>query len=212
MNIRISIADDHPMIIDGLHNMLAGCSHITLTATYSNGNQLLEGLQAETPDVLLLDIQLPGKTGDELAPVIQKKFPEVRILALTNFDSMLYVHNMLRNGVLGYLLKTTDKQTLVKAIETVYRGEKFLEQEMQEKLNQYTSNMKRDIYSKVSLTIREKQILQLVINGHTSQKIGEQLFLSLKTVENYRSRIFIKLDVKNMAELTKKALALGLAG
>src|SRR5690606_25783169 len=98
------------------------------------------------------------------------------------------------------------------AIETVYQGEKFLERDMQEKLHQYTSNMKRNIYSKVTLTIREKQILQLIINGCTSQKIGEQLFLSLKTVENYRSRIFIKLDVKNMAELTKKALALGLAG
>jgi len=209
MNIKIAVADDHPMIIKGLQNMLSSYHHITLIGTYSNGEQLLAGLQQQLPDVLLLDIQLPGKTGDELAPVILKKYPDLKILTLTNFDSMLYVNTMLRHGVHGYLLKNTDEEVLIKAIETVYNGGQFLEPEMKEKMQQMTK-LQKENYSKVALTLREKQILQLIVNGNTSQEIVEKLFLSINTVNNYRARIFDKLDVNNMAELIKKALTLGL--
>lgn len=209
MTIRIAIADDHPMIVDGLQNMLAGTPCIVLTATYSNGAQLLKGLQNDVPDVLLLDIQMPGKTGDELAAIILKKHPEIRIIALTNFDSALYVGNMLRNGALGYLLKTTDKHTLIEAIEAVYEGRQYLDVAIRDKAGH--TKQKSGFISQMSLTLREKQILQQIVNGSTSQEIAASLFLSLKTIENYRSRIFLKLDVKNVAELVKKALQMGLA-
>src|SRR5688572_1491937 len=119
MKIRIAIADDHPMIIGGLQNMLSAYPHIVLEGAYNNGAELMKGLQDRLPDVLLLDIQLPDKTGDELATIILKKYPEQKILTLTNFNSMLYVHNMMRIGVKGYILKTTDPETLIKAIEQV---------------------------------------------------------------------------------------------
>ncbi len=211
MQINIAIADDHPMIIMGLQNILATCSHIHLIATYANGIQLLEGLARQVPDVLLLDIQLPGKTGDELAPVILKKYPDIRILTLTNFDSSLHASNMMRQGVHGYLLKNTNGDILIQAIETVYRGEIFLEEKMKEKLRQLDTRIVKAVSNKSTLTTREKEILQLIVNGLTSQEIATALFISLRTVNNCRAGIMLKLDVPNTAALIKKALHMGLA-
>lgn len=211
MSIRIAIADDHPMIIGGLQNILAQVPHIILTATYANGKALMEGLQTAVPDVLLLDIQLPDKTGDELAPIILKKYPDVRIVALTNFDSSLYIHNMFKCGVQGYVLKTSDQVQLIKAIETVYEGGIFLEPELKEKMLQLEEKERKAVSLKLSLTNREKEILQHIVDGDTCTQTAEKLFLSVATVENYRVRILLKLGVNNAAALTKKALLLGLA-
>jgi DNA-binding NarL/FixJ family response regulator len=211
MQIKVAIADDHPMIIKGLQNMLATYPHIHLIDTYLNGSLLMEGLTKQIPDVLLLDIQLPGKTGDELAPVILKKYPAVRILTLTNFDSTLHASNMLRQGVHGFLIKNADETVLIEAIETVYRGETFLEDSMKEKLHDLNIRITKAVSSKSMLTPREKEILQLIVDGLTSQEIAEKLFLSQNTVENSRASIMLKMDVKNVAVLIKKALRNGLA-
>lgn len=211
MNINIAIADDHPMIIGGLQNMLSVYPHIRLAGSYPNGAELLEGLQRIQPEVLLLDIQLPDKTGDLLAPLILKKYPDIRILALTNLNSTLYVHNMLRMGVLGYVLKNSDPGMVIKAIETVYKGETFVDPSIREQLEQFTVRMKREAALKPTLTLREKEILRLTVNGDTIQEISEKLFIGLRTVEYYRSNLFLKLDVKNMAGLIRKALLLGLS-
>jgi DNA-binding NarL/FixJ family response regulator len=210
MNIRIAIADDHPMIIGGLQNMLSNHSHIVLTATYANGEELLKGLQQDVPDVLLLDIQMPDKTGDELAPVILKKYPTLKILTLTNLDSTLYMHNMLRHGAQGYVLKTTDPKTVIAAIETVYNGGQYLDATMKDKLEQFTSRLKKEAFLKPKLTSREKEILRLIVIGDTSQEIADKLFIGFRTVEYYRLNILFKLDVKNTAALVKKALEMGL--
>lgn len=211
MKIRIAIADDHPMIIGGLKNMLAAYPHILLEHAYGTGAELLKGLQQQLPDVLLLDIQLPDKTGDELATTILKKYPELKILTLTNFNSMLYVHNMLRIGVKGYILKTTDPETLIKAIKEVHNGEEFIDQAVKGKLGQYATRMKKEANLRPTLTLREKEILKLTVNGDTIQEISEKLFIGLRTVEYYRSNLLLKLEVKNMAAMIKKALELGLA-
>ncbi|PZF74582.1 response regulator [Taibaiella soli] len=210
MNIRINIADDHLMVINGIKDMLSHYKHIEIGRTYQNGTDLMNGLKESLPDVLLLDIQMPGQSGDELTPLIVRTYPSVRILAITNFDNTLYVNNMLQNGALGYLLKNTDEQTLVTAIETVYQNKQFLKPEMLEKLKEFRRQLKRQTSSKFSLTPREKQILQLIINECSSQEIAEQLNLSLRTIENYRLNLSLKLEVKNMAGLVRKAIMMGL--
>ena len=209
--IHIAIADDHPMIIGGLRNMLSLYPHILLTGAYHDGASLMEGLQKEQPDVLLLDIQLPDKTGDTLAPVIVKKYPDIRILALTNLNSTLYIHNMFRLGVLGYVLKNSDPDMVIKAIETVYQGKEFLEPTLKDQLDEFTFKMKKEAALRPTLTEREKEILQMTVNGDTTQEISEKLFIGLRTVEYYRSNLLLKLEVKNMAGLIKKALKQGLA-
>lgn len=204
------IVDDHPMIIDGLKNMLKGYKHIRLIGAFNDGKDLLTALPAQQPDVLLLDIQLPGMPGDELVPLILQQYPGIAVLALTNFNSSLYVNTMFRQGALGYLLKTTRQPTLIEAIETVSQGRTFIEPSLQDKLQQDYPQRKKNIYARLSLTIREKEILRLLAAGKSNQEIADTLFLGYNTVRNYRARIFTKLEVGSIGELVKKALTLGL--
>jgi DNA-binding NarL/FixJ family response regulator len=209
--IRISIVDDHPLVITGLQNMLLHYPHIQLLETYTDGDQLLNGLKQVVPDVLLLDIQLPGKTGEELAPLVLKKYPRIRILILTNFDSTLYANNMLIRGVHGYILKTAEHEVLIQAIGAVYAGEQFIEESMKEKMEQAYSRIEKRGSLKSSLTLREIEITQLIVDGKTNPEIAEKLFLSINTVDTYRTNIMQKLDVKNTAMLVNKALKMGYA-
>ncbi|HVX00917.1 MAG TPA: response regulator transcription factor, partial [Candidatus Babeliaceae bacterium] len=101
MSIKVAIVDDHPVVLKGLQNIINFYSHIQLYGFYSTGNELLEGLKTKQPDVLLLDIQLPDKTGNELVRIISKAYPSIRILALTNLDSAFHVKDMMQHGCLG---------------------------------------------------------------------------------------------------------------
>lgn len=211
MNIRVALVDDHPMMRQGLQSVLLNYPQITICGIYSNGDELLEGLKKECIDVLLLDIQLPGKTGEELTPVIRKKYPDLKILALTNFNSTLYANNMFKHGAHGYLLKTSDEKIIIEAIETVYKGGIFIEKAMQDKMDNLELKIKKSVSSKSLLTPREKEVLQCIVDGDTNAQIAKKLFLSIYTVENYRDNVLLKLDVQNTAALVKKALQLGLA-
>lgn len=208
--IKIAIADDHPMIINGLKDMLANSTHISTIATYLSGEELMQGLAQQLPDILLLDIRMPDISGAELTPIILKKYPDLRILVLTNFDNMLYVHTLLNAGVYGYLLKNTDQHTLINAIDTINEGQIFLKEDMLDKLEQFRKGIKRNVSSRIVLTPREKDILQLVAKGQSNTEIADQLCLSLRTVENYRLNLNTKLEVKNTAGLLLKAIELGM--
>jgi len=211
MSIRIAIADDHPLVVEGLRKVLPMFPGMSLCDTYRNGTELLNGLEKSLPDVLLLDIHLPDRNGDELVPVILKKYPGLKILTLTNFDSTVYVHHMLSHGALGYILKTATNEELAEAIETVNRGAQYVSDAMKEKMHDVDSKIRKAFSSRASLTPREKEILQLVVDGFTNPEIAQKLFLSIKTVDNYRTNIMMKLDVSNAAALVTKALRTGLA-
>ncbi len=134
----------------------------------------------------------------------------MKILVLTNFDSTLYVNNMFRYGVHGYLLKTAAEDALVDALETIMRGDEYIDATLKPKMEHFNDRMKREVALKSTLSTREKEILQLIVNGYSGTQISEKLFLSEATVKNYRIRILLKLDVNNTAMLVKKALKLGL--
>jgi len=207
--IRIAIADDHPLVINGIKDMLATAPGMVITATYLNGEALLTGLKQDQPDVLLLDIQMPGRGGDEIAARLKKEYPKIKILTLTNFDNTLYVNSMINNGVLGYLLKNTDQKTLVLAIKQVAAGEMFIDAKMQEKVTEFRKQIQRKSSSKYALTPREKDILKLVVKGASNHDIAQKLYLSTRTIENYRLNLCLKLEVKNTAGLIRKAIELG---
>lgn len=212
MSIKVAITDDHLIAIGGVKNMLQDNPDIAVTATYTSGDALLEDLQnGNQPDVLLLDILMPGKTGKELATIIHETYPNIRILALSSLDAPIHVKGMMRRGCLGYLLKNTDQDTLVDAIQHVYRGEEYVEPSLKEQMFSNVLKGKRQHDgAETLLTQREKEILQLIVAEHTSQEIADKLFLSLRTVEGHRLNLLQKLDAKNIVGLVKIAMQMGL--
>jgi len=210
--IKIAIVDNHPMTIRGVQTMLASYPHIQVTAAYTSGKALLEGLQQEQPDVLLLDIMLPDTSGKELAETISAAWPAIRILALTSLDAPSHVKSMMRRGCAGYLLKDADDQTLVYAIEQVHQGHEYIEPSIKEQILQNVLKLKKPSTGNMpKLTQREKEILTLIVQEYTSQEIADKLFISLRTVETHRFSLLQKLDAKNMVALVKIAMQMGLA-
>lgn len=210
--IKVSVVDDHPLAISGVENMLRPFKHIEIISTYTSGALLLEGLTKVQPDVLLLDILLPDQSGQDLAEIISKTYPKVNILALTSLDAPSHVKGMMRRGCKGYLLKNTDQDTLVTAIEKVYNGEEYIEASLKEQMLHNIIKGKREHLSnpKIVLTEREKEILTLIVNEHTSKEIADKLFLSLRTVEGHRLNLLQKLDAKNTVGLVRIAMQMGL--
>ncbi|GGH74476.1 DNA-binding NarL/FixJ family response regulator [Filimonas zeae] len=199
--IKVAITDDQAIVRYGVGRILEEEQGIVVTGVYTGGDSLLAGLTQSQPDVLLLDIQMPGKNGIELAGIISKQYPFVHIIALTNIDSPEQARDMLQQGCLGYLLKDTEPRVLVEAIKTVNRGEQFIYDELKKQLLNLLSQNQDNI-----ITRREKEVLHLIVEGFTNQQIADQLFLSLRTVENHRNRLLQKLGVKNTAALVKLAL------
>lgn len=210
--IKIAIVDDHPIAVNGLMMMLSDQKNISISAAYPNGNALLEGLHTNVPDVLLMDIMLPDIAGNELALTVLKKYPAVRIVALSSLDAPAMVKSMLHNGCIGYLLKGADKATIISAIEHAVNGQEFLEPSLKEHLLQSMLKPQKSNHQKpYTLTKREDEVLQLIVKGATTQEIGDQLSISMRTAETHRLALIKKLYAKNTAELVAIALRLGLS-
>ncbi len=206
--IQLAIADDHPMIVNGIKNMLHYYRHIEIVQTYGSGKALLEGLTVSRPDVLLLDIQLPDISGNELARLIVRDYPAVRILVITSMDSTFHVKDMMKAGCNGYLLKTAGKETLIAAIEEVYGGGSYLEPSLKEQLLREVLHQKSPVAA--ALTRREKEILSLIAKEMTSSEIAALLSISQRTVENHRFSLMQKLNAKNTVGLIRIASETGL--
>jgi DNA-binding NarL/FixJ family response regulator len=211
MSIKVAIIDNHPMVIHGLQTMLAPYPHIEIRATHTTGASLLEWLKEELPEVLLLDIMLTDTTGKELATFITQKYPSIRILAITSLDAPAHVKSMMRRGCLGYLLKDTEQDVLIEAIEQVYKWQQFIEPSIREQMLQNVLKLQKKRSDTIpDLTQREKEILQLIVQEYTSQEIADKLFISQRTVEAHRFSLCQKMDVKNLVGLIKVAIQMGL--
>lgn len=211
MAIKVSITDDHPLAIEGIQNMLRSEPDIQICGTYPTGSSLLEGIRDNEPDVLLLDVLLPDQQGDELAEIIQREHPAVRIVVITSLDAPAQLRTMMRNGCKGYVLKNTDKNALVTAIKQVYSGGEYVDPVLQEKILHHVLHFQKMNPGKTpDLTRREKEVLKLILEEHTCQEIAEKLFLSLRTVETHRFNLQRKLGVNNNIGLVKIAIQMGL--
>lgn len=208
--IRLAIIDDHAVVLDGLKTMLNAFENLEVVYTTQSGHQLLEHFQSDVPDVLLMDIQMPEINGIDLCKQISKQHPSVKVIAFTSFDDSNYVKQIFRSGAKGYLLKNSDKQTIVKAVETVMQDEEYMDDSIKKILLQESITGHRRSIFEVPLTKREKEILKLIADGLSSQEIADNLFISLRTVETHRLNLNQKLDVKNTAGLVKEAIKRGL--
>lgn len=207
--IKVAIADDHQLILEGLKAILQESPNLNIIFTVDNGKTLLQQLEIEKPDVLLLDIELPDSNGIDLCKIIKQQHAGVKIIALTNHDETVYVKKMMRSGANGYLLKGTDQNTLLAAITTVLKDEQYIDQSIQNKILQETISGKR-ANAQIKLTKREIEILTLIANECANQEIADKLFLSIRTVESHRLSLSQKLNVKNTVGLVKEAYLRGL--
>ncbi len=211
MKIKVAILDDQYIVLNGVQHMLSLQPDIEVTGLFQNKKELEEGLLNNMPDILLLDIRMPDESGDAVAAWLKKRNPGIKILALTNFDTIPYVKKMMKLGVEGYLLKNTDIVTLIGAITTVYNGETYIEPSIKEQILNESLSIQKKVKQVPTLTKRELEILTLIVNQHaTSQEIADILFLSLRTVESHRYHLFQKLGVKNVSGLVAKSLELGI--
>ncbi|WP_166967387.1 response regulator [Yeosuana marina] len=208
--IKVAILDDHNMVLRGIETMLEDSDSIKIIDTYSRGQQLLDNISNNVPHVLLLDINLTDSNGIDLCKELTKIHPELAIIALSNYSETGFIKNMLRNGAKGYLLKNTDKQELITAITTVYKGGKYLPRSIQDILLNDSIGNPSQITFIPKLTRREKEVLDLISKEYINQEIADILFISTKTVESHRNNLIQKLGVRNTAGLIRIAIEKGL--
>lgn len=207
MITKIAITDDHEMIRNGIDSLLENYPDILIVGKYANAKATISALKKVQPDVLLLDINLPDINGIDLCKTLLKEHTRLKIIALSNFDETSFVKRILKNGALGYLLKNTNTEELVEAIETVLKGEQYLQKNIQKKLlNRSIGQQKKDTLH-IKLTKREKDVLQCIYEEQTTQQTAETLFISPKTVETHRMNLMSKLGAKNSVGIIKVALS-----
>jgi DNA-binding NarL/FixJ family response regulator len=208
--IRIGIVDDHQVVINGLTDMLSAFDHLAVSVMATAGKELIDSLEKDQPDVLIMDIQMPQMDGITLGKQIKKLYPKIKIIAFSSFDDSHYIKQIMRSSASGYLLKNAEKETLIEAINTVMEGGEYLDEHIRKMLLQESiTGQKRSMFE-VPLTVREIEIIKMIVDGDTNQQIGEKLFISPRTVEKHRLNINQKLDVNNTAGLIREAFKRGL--
>jgi two-component system response regulator NreC len=213
--IRLLIADDHPVVRAGLRTLLSAQEDMIIVGEAENGALAVERALELKPDVVLMDISMAIMTGLEATREIKRRAPEIKVLVLTIHEDEEYLRQMLAAGATGYLLKETADTELAVAIRAVYRGDIFIYPALTKVL--LGSMIQAEPQSDSSeteryelLSPREKEILRLLALGDTNREIALRLFLSVRTVETYRSRIMEKLELKSRGELVRYALRKGL--
>ena len=208
--IKLLIADDHQILLDGFVSMFHNIEDVEVVGTAHNGQGVLDILEEKEVDIILMDINMPVVNGVEACKKVTKKYPEVSVIALSMYDQQSYFKRMMQYGAKGYLLKNDDAEEIVRAIREVYNGERYISSQMREHLAsiEYLSGAPSK-YQTIEISKREKEVLQLVADGHTDQHIAEQLFISYHTVNSHRKNLILKLGAKNTAELIKKSMEKG---
>ena len=208
--IEIAITDDHPIVIEGIRTMLKSNKEIIVAQSFVNIADTFTILDKNVK-VLLLDINLPDGSGIAACKELLQKFPDLAIIALTNFEDVSFIKQILKNGAMGYLLKNTGKSELIEAIKTVLAGEMYLQKNVREiLLKESLGKSTISTFDQPKLTSREKEILELIIKEFTTEEIAQEIFISIKTVESHRSNLMQKLGVKNSAGLVRVAFEKGL--
>jgi len=204
------LVDDQSIFLDGIESLLERMPEVDILGKANNGRAALDLVAAHKPDVVLMDINMPGMDGIEASKRMRKASPETKVIVLSMYGHREFVLELLDSGVGGYLLKTTGKDELMAAIRTVADGKQYIAQELRELAARPDRNVDRDGETKYGpLTKREVQIVKLILKEHTTQEIAANLFLSVPTVETHRRNIFHKLDCRNIAGLVKYAMERG---
>ena len=212
-SVSILLADDHTIVRQGLARLLEEQKDFEVVGTATNGQVAVEKALELKPDIVIMDIAMPRMNGIEAAKRIRKQLPKTKILVLSMYSHEHYIHELLETGVSGYLLKDSSGRDIIKAIYAAMKNETFLSPGISKKLvdtylSPSKSFSKADRYKQ--LTNREREVFQLIAEGHTTRQIAEMLYVSISTIKSHRVNIMEKLRIETPVKLIHFAIQLGL--
>lgn len=210
--IKLALVDDHTLFRQGIKLLLEEIEGVELIIEASNGQELLNALESQVPDIVLLDLEMPVLNGIETSKILKEKFSEVGIIILTMYDDEQMIAHLMELGANGYLLKDTNQEELEKAIQSVHDSQFYFNDFVSKALlSGVKSKRKTDpkIGNNIDVTRRESEVLQLICEELTTQEMADKLFLSPRTVEGHRQNLIEKFGVKNTAGLIIRAIKLG---
>lgn len=210
--IKLMIADDHTIVRQGMKKLLETYPELQIVGESQDGEETVEIAMQLLPDLIIMDISMPGLNGLEATREIKKRLPEMKILILTMHAEKEYIFKILQSGASGYLLKGSPIEELVSAIHAVDRGESYLSPAVSKSIieDYVGGGVRRPVTTRSQpLTTREREVLQLIAEGYTSKRIAARLSLSAKTIETHRSHIMQKLNIHNAAGLIRYAIQKG---
>ena len=212
MNIRVLVADDHAIVREGLGTMLGNQPDMLVMGLATNGREAIRMVDEYQPDVAIVDISMPELNGIDAMSQMLQRHSNIKVIVLSIHETKPYVYRALKAGAKGYLLKETAGLEVVEAVRAVYGGERYLSQRISDLLTDISFRSldgSKEVSPLERLSPREREILQLVAEGKTSQEIGERLSISSKSVDTYRSRLMRKIGVEDVAGLVKFAIQHG---
>ena len=213
-SIRVLLVDDHVLVREGIRSLLQLYEDIEVVGEAGDGREAIQKSRELEPDIIVMDISMPSMGGIEATRQILKEKPVTKIVVLSRYDNLSYARSLLEAGALGYVPKKAVSAELAVAIRAVYSGDVFLHPSIAKGVTKdyvqlIRSERETEPYER--LTDREKEILKLLAEGYSSHQIAERLYLTAKTVVNYRKNIMEKLSLENLAQLIKYAIKIGLA-
>jgi len=210
MTISVFLADDHRVLRDGLRILLESQDDIRVVGDAENGNKAIEGITNLKPDVAVMDITMPELNGIEAAQIVHDALPDIGIVILSIHSDLEHIFRALQAGAQGYILKESAGSEVISAVRAVYMGRRYLSPSIRDTVMEaYMQN--RQMQSPLELlSMREREVLQLTVEGHSSAAIAERMGLSPKTVDTYRSRLMGKLGMHDLPELVRFAIKHGI--
>jgi two-component system, NarL family, response regulator NreC len=208
---RLLIVDDHPLVREGLKARLSALPDIEVVGEAGNAKDAIFRARALKPDVILLDVVMPGESGIEVLPKLLKESPETHVLVLSMQDDPSYVREAFAAGASGYVLKEAVDEEVVSAVREIASGERYVHPALGARMIAAEAE-ERAAAEADPLSEREREILRLLALGHTNQEIAQQLYISVRTAESHRAHIMQKLRLSTRAELVRYALSHGLVG
>jgi len=209
--VRVLLADDHTLVRAGLRKLLESIPHLEVVGEANDGLALLALVEQLRPDLVLMDIAMPGLNGLEATARLLKTWPETKVVILSMHQSEEYVRQALRNGAVAYLLKDAAPAELDIAIKAVQRNETYLSPAVSKGVvSDYVQRLRGEESPSAQLTPRQREVLQLIAEGHSTKEIARRLDLSVKTVDTHRSQLMRQLDIHEVAGLVRYAMRIGL--
>jgi len=211
--IKIVLADDHRIFRKGLKSLLSERENIEVLAEADNGDEALEAARKYKPEIVLMDIAMPKMDGIEATRQIRERLPDTEVVILSMHAKKAYIDQVLKAGAKGYVLKDSDEENLLSAINTVHNGGYYLDSPIADQVlsDYFRGKSKRELKKQSDpLSEREREVLRLLAEGHSNQEVADTLYISRKTVENHRANIVRKTGAQGQVGLTKYAARIGL--